>query len=75
MAPATSSFIPVIRARILANLAARYNAQALVTKAVSEKLETMPMRKLDVLADQESGEKEMFYELLAKRRNGGGEQS
>jgi hypothetical protein len=29
------------------------------------------MRKLDVLADQESGEKEMFYELLVKRREGG----
>jgi hypothetical protein len=63
---------PVIRSRILANLASRYNARALVTRAVSEKLDTMPMRKLDVLADQESGEKEMFYELLVKRRNGGG---
>jgi hypothetical protein len=65
-----ASGYPVIRARILANLASRYNARALVTKAVSEKLD-MPMRKLDVLADQESGEKEMFYELLVKRRDGG----
>ncbi|MDR1374961.1 MAG: hypothetical protein LBJ24_08320, partial [Treponema sp.] len=62
---------PVIRSRVLANLASRYNAQVLVTKAVSEKLDTMPMRKLDVLSDQESGEKEMFYELLVKRRDGG----
>ncbi|MDR2184358.1 MAG: hypothetical protein LBO80_01625 [Treponema sp.] len=66
-----ASGYPVIRSRILANLASRYNAQALVTRAVSEKLDTMPVRKLDVLADQESGEKEMFYELLVKRRNGG----
>ncbi|MDR2020897.1 MAG: hypothetical protein LBQ14_09050 [Treponema sp.] len=62
---------PVIRARILANLASRYNAQALVTRVVSEKLDTIPIRKLDVLADQESGEKEMFYELLVKRRDSG----
>jgi class 3 adenylate cyclase len=55
-----------VRSRILANLTARYHAQVLVSRGVSEKIDNMPFRKLDALVDQGSKEKEVFYELLVK---------
>jgi hypothetical protein len=53
---------PVVRARVLSNLAARFKAKVLITGPVSERLE-IPARKLSALSSR--GEKEFFYELPA----------
>jgi class 3 adenylate cyclase len=55
---------PVVRARVLSNLAARYKTQVLITGSVSEGLRDIPARKLDVLTSH--GGKEFFYELPVK---------
>jgi class 3 adenylate cyclase len=55
---------PVVRARILSNLAPRYKVKVIVTESVSEGLRDIPARKLNVLSAQ--GGKEYFYELLVK---------
>jgi hypothetical protein len=55
---------PVIRARILSNLAPRYKVKVIITESVSGAIQDIPARKLNVLAA--GGEKEFFYELLIK---------
>jgi class 3 adenylate cyclase len=57
---------PVVRARILSNLAPRYKTRVLLTERVIEKIEGLPIRRLDTLAQQD--QKEPFYELI--RREG-----
>jgi class 3 adenylate cyclase len=57
---------PVVRARILSNLAPRYKARILLTERVIEKIESLPIRRLDTLAQQD--QKEAFFELI--RREG-----
>lgn len=59
---------PVIRARILAGLAPRYKARILVTGQVSEKIDGLLTRRLDVLADKTSRERDLFYEVLTKEK-------
>jgi class 3 adenylate cyclase len=57
---------PVIRARILSSLASRYKARVLVSSTAREKMEGLLVRKLAVLVQQHSQEREVFYELLVK---------
>jgi class 3 adenylate cyclase len=57
---------PVIRARILSNLASRYKARILVSGTAREKMEGMLVRKLAVLVEQNSQDREPFYELIVK---------
>jgi class 3 adenylate cyclase len=56
---------PTVRARILSGLAPRYNARILVTGAVSEKVDGMLTRRLDVLKGH-GGSQEVFYQLLTR---------
>ena len=56
---------PVVRARILSSLAARYKTQVLITGSVSEGLRDIPARKLNVLSSR--GGREFFYELPVNR--------
>jgi class 3 adenylate cyclase len=55
---------PVVRARILSNIAPRYKARILVTARVSEKIDGLLTRKLDAITDMNTKEKELFYEIL-----------
>jgi class 3 adenylate cyclase len=57
---------PVIRSRILASLTSRYKARILVTDRVSDKIDGLLVRSLDVLTDRAGKEREPFYEVLAK---------
>jgi class 3 adenylate cyclase len=61
----TASGRPVVRARILSNLAPRYKVRAIISESVSEGLRDIPARKLNALASRDG--KEYFYELLLKR--------
>jgi hypothetical protein len=54
---------PVVRARILSGLAARYKARVVLSSQVNGILTDMPARKLDILREK-NGESEAFYELL-----------
>jgi hypothetical protein len=53
----------VVSARLFSNLCSRYKTRILVSGRVAEKLETIPGKKLGVLVDEESGEREEFYAL------------
>ncbi|MDR2516199.1 MAG: hypothetical protein LBC88_02325 [Spirochaetaceae bacterium] len=57
---------PVIRARTLANLTARYDARILVTGNVIEKVDGVLSRKTDILRDRTGAIKEAFYELIVE---------
>ncbi|GHT71125.1 hypothetical protein FACS1894110_23710 [Spirochaetia bacterium] len=57
---------PVVRARILSSLAPRYNVQVVVSAAVSESLSDMPVRRLNVLKEQDGSGGEAFYQLVMK---------
>ena len=57
---------PVVRARILAGLASRYHAQALITAQVNESLPDLPARKLDILKTKDGTGGEVFYEFRLK---------
>jgi hypothetical protein len=56
---------PVVRARILSDLAARYHVRVVLSSQANGILMDMPTRKLDVLREKD-GEAETFYELLTK---------
>ncbi|MDR3275890.1 MAG: hypothetical protein LBT11_01560 [Treponema sp.] len=60
---------PIVRARLLSGLCARYKARILVTRAVSEKTDGFICRRLDFLIDQKNGEKEAFYEIIVPEKN------
>jgi class 3 adenylate cyclase len=55
---------PVVRARILSSLTARYKARILVSASVNEKLDGFPIRKLDTLTDITGLRREAFYEIF-----------
>jgi class 3 adenylate cyclase len=57
---------PVVRARILSSLAPRYKVQVVVSAAVSESLSDMPVRRLNVLKEQNGSEGEAFFQLVMK---------
>jgi class 3 adenylate cyclase len=57
---------PVVRSRILSNLAKRYNVQVVTSAAVSESLPDMPVRKLNILKEQDGSEREAFFQLVMK---------
>ncbi|GHV59996.1 hypothetical protein AGMMS49587_00140 [Spirochaetia bacterium] len=58
---------PVVRARILSSLAPRYNVQVVVSAAVSDSLPDMPVRRLNVLKEQDDSEGEAFFQLVVKQ--------
>jgi hypothetical protein len=58
---------PVIRARTLAGLTARYHAKILVSAGVIEKTEGLLSKKIDVLRDREGRVQEAFYQILAEK--------
>jgi class 3 adenylate cyclase len=56
----------VVSARLFSNLCSRYKTRILVSGRVAEKLEAIPAispKKLGILVDDESGEREEFYAL------------
>jgi class 3 adenylate cyclase len=57
---------PVVRSRILSSLAPRYNVQVVVSAAVNESLPDIPVRKLNILKEQDGSEGEAFYQLVMK---------
>jgi class 3 adenylate cyclase len=57
---------PVVRARILSSLTARYKARILVSAPVNEKLDGLLIRKLDTLTGLTGLRREAFYEILAQ---------
>ncbi|GHV40208.1 hypothetical protein AGMMS49546_13640 [Spirochaetia bacterium] len=57
---------PVVRSRILSSLAPRYNVQVVVSAAVSESLPDMPVRRLNILKEQDGSKGEAFYQLVMK---------
>jgi class 3 adenylate cyclase len=58
--------LPAARARTLASLCSRYQADVLISASAAEKIEQRPMRKLDVLVNQDGEIREMFYQLLIR---------
>ncbi|MCL2878858.1 MAG: hypothetical protein FWF29_01315 [Treponema sp.] len=58
----TANGAPLVRARILASLASRYNARILITNTIRENL-NRPARKLHSLRDADGSVAETFYEL------------
>jgi class 3 adenylate cyclase len=61
--------LPVVYARILSGLAARYHAHILVTARVTNGLNGLPTRKLDAIANIAGKEKETFYEILITKKS------
>jgi hypothetical protein len=57
---------PVVRSRILSGLTSRYRAQTIISESVNGELRDIPVRKLDVLKEQDGGEGEAFYRLLLR---------
>ncbi|GHU78029.1 hypothetical protein FACS189462_1560 [Spirochaetia bacterium] len=57
---------PVVRSRILSSLAPRYQVRVVVSAAVSESLSDMPVRRLNVLKEQDGSEGEAFFQLIMK---------
>jgi hypothetical protein len=55
---------PTVRSRILSNLCSRYKAPILITAAVYEKLEALPVCKLGALKEKDGSGSETFYQLL-----------
>jgi hypothetical protein len=56
---------PVVRSRILSGLAGRYKTQTIVSESVNGELRDIPVRKLNVLKEQDGGTGEAFYQLLS----------
>jgi hypothetical protein len=57
---------PVVRSRILSGLTGRYKTRTIISESVNGELRDIPVRKLDVLKDQDGGEGEAFYRLLLR---------
>jgi hypothetical protein len=53
----------VVSARLFSNLCPRYKTRLIVSSRVAGKLVDFPVKKLGVLVDQDSGEREEFYGL------------
>jgi hypothetical protein len=58
---------PVIRSKLLASIAPRYQSRILAASAVIEKIEGVISQKLDVLKDKNGGQ-EAFYKLLTGKK-------
>jgi hypothetical protein len=55
---------PLVRARILSGLALRYKTRALVSESVRAQIKDIPVRKLQMLKEQDGSGGEAFYELV-----------
>jgi hypothetical protein len=55
---------PVVRARILSGLALRYKTRALVSESVRAQIKDIPVRKLQMLKEQDGSGGEPFYGLV-----------
>jgi class 3 adenylate cyclase len=58
---------PVVRARILSSLAARYRARVLVSESVYTHIRDIPVRKLSILKELDGTGGEAFYEMILPR--------
>ncbi|MDR1410959.1 MAG: hypothetical protein LBI91_01995 [Spirochaetaceae bacterium] len=58
---------PLVRSKILAGIAPRYNARILATTAVIEKIDGVISQKLDILKEK-SGKQEAFYKLITGKK-------
>jgi class 3 adenylate cyclase len=58
---------PVVRARILSGLAARYRARVLVSESVYTHVKDIPVRKISILKELDGTGGEAFYELILPR--------
>jgi hypothetical protein len=61
----TASGRAAVTARLLSNLCARYKTRLMVSNRVARNLGSVPIKKLGVLVDQGSGDREEFYGLEA----------
>jgi hypothetical protein len=61
----TASGRAVAAVRLLSNLCARYKTRLMASSRVAGSLADVPLKKLGVLVDQSSGEREEFYGLEA----------
>ncbi|MDR2748081.1 MAG: hypothetical protein LBB77_11625 [Treponema sp.] len=59
---------PVVRARILSSLNARYQARVLISESVRSQINHIPVRRITVLKEQDGSRGEAFYELVLPRR-------
>jgi hypothetical protein len=59
----TASGRAAVTARLLSNLCARYKTRLVASSRVARSLGDMPLKKLGVLVDQTSGDREEFYGL------------
>jgi hypothetical protein len=57
---------PVVRSRILAGLVGRYKTRTIISESVNGELRDIPVRKLNVLKEQDGGPGEAFYQLLLR---------
>ncbi|MDR0642035.1 MAG: hypothetical protein LBG07_06215 [Treponema sp.] len=55
---------PVVRARILSSLGARYQAKVLISESVRSQINHIPVRRITVLKEQDGSGGEAFYELI-----------
>jgi hypothetical protein len=55
---------PVVRARILSSLGARYRARVLISEQVRSQINHIPVRRITVLREQDGSRGEAFYELV-----------
>ena len=58
---------PVVRARILSSLGARYQAKVLISESVRSQINHIPVRRITVLKEQDGSGGEAFYELILPR--------
>jgi hypothetical protein len=58
---------PVVRARILSSLCARYQTRVLVSESVRSQINHIPVRRITVLKEQDGSRGEAFYELILPR--------
>ncbi|MDR0451043.1 MAG: hypothetical protein LBH26_07235 [Treponema sp.] len=57
---------PVVRSRILSGLTLRYKTRIIISESVNGELRDRPVRKLDVLKEQDGSAGEAFYRLLSR---------
>jgi class 3 adenylate cyclase len=57
---------PVVRSRILSGLTSRYKARTIISESVNGELRDIPVRKLNVLKEQDGSAGEAFYRLLLR---------
>jgi hypothetical protein len=57
---------PVVRSRILSGLTSRYKSRTIISESVNGELRDIPVRKLNMLKEQDGSAGEAFYRLLLR---------